>query len=210
MPQMLLRSITLHPQIILTKSSANGHGKVTNVIHFNTIGSAVRDEFRHGFVGQPVRNKDDRYGMFHPAQCLQRLRSRRIGDGMRCNDNVIGLCLQAFDKQLGSWGYFRTHVEMCTFERTHTELYIRDISVKKQNAQGLASACKPIQPNQSLSLLDAVSCACEHLEFPRVLGSQFLSLTDSRTFSRYCFPTATLFLITQIRMFTTVHPVFVD
>src|ERR1700722_14684322 len=165
MPQVLLRSITLHPQIILTKGSTNGYGKVTNVIHFNTIGSAVRDEFRHGFEWQSVRNKDDRYGVFHPAQCLQRLRSLRIGDGMRCNDNVISLCLQAFDKQLGSGGYFRTHVEMCTFERTHTELYIHNVAVKKQNTQGLASACKPIQPNQSLSLLDAASHACKHLAF---------------------------------------------
>jgi len=67
MPQVLFRPITLHPQIILTQGSANGYGKVTNVIHFNTIGSAVRNKFRHGFEWQSVRNKDDRYGMFHPA-----------------------------------------------------------------------------------------------------------------------------------------------
>jgi len=94
------------------------------------------------------------------------MRSRRIGDGMRRNNNVIRLCLEAFDKQLGSWGYFRTHVEMSALERTYTELYIRNVAVKEQNAQGLASACKPIQPRQLLSLLDATSHACKHLEFP--------------------------------------------
>ena len=86
---MFLRTVALHAQIILTQCPTNGHRKMADVIHFDTIGSTVRNEFRHGFQWHLVGHKDERDLLLHPANEFQCLRSLRVGGGVLGHNNVV-------------------------------------------------------------------------------------------------------------------------
>ena len=60
MAQFLLGAISLLAHIVLAQRPTNGHRKVTDVIHLNAVGSAFRDEPRHGFQRHFVAHEDER------------------------------------------------------------------------------------------------------------------------------------------------------
>jgi hypothetical protein len=131
MPQMFLRTVALHAQIILTQCPTNGHWKVADVIHFDTIGSAVRNELRHDFQWRLVGHKDERDRVIHLVQEFQGWRSLPIGGRVLGQNNVVGLRAQAFGKLLGARNYIGADVEMCQAELPHAAPHLHNVTVNK-------------------------------------------------------------------------------
>ena len=91
MPQMFLGTIALRAQVILAKRPTNGHRKVADVFHLNTIDSAVCNELRHGFQWQLAGHKDKRNRVIHLVQELEGRRSLPSGGRILGQNNVVEL-----------------------------------------------------------------------------------------------------------------------
>ena len=102
MAQLFLGQIALFAQIALAEGSTNGHGKVADVVHFNPIVGALRDERGHGFHLHFVGEQDERDLLLLQAQHLERLRALPIGGRVLNEHDVVVFRAQTFDELLGS------------------------------------------------------------------------------------------------------------
>ena len=91
MPQAVLRSVVFIAQCFLLQRPMNGHRKMANMIHFNTIVGASCKELRHRLTLQGATDEDKRDLRLQSVQEFQCLRFPPIGTGILGNNKVIGV-----------------------------------------------------------------------------------------------------------------------
>src|SRR6266851_2837838 len=140
MPQADLGSVACVAQCFLIQRPVNGHGKMTNVTHFNAIVGASCDELRHRLALQDATDEDKRDLSLRPGQEFQCLRFLPIGAGVLGDNKVIGVRDQPFAKLLGSYNYLRADREMYPVELLQAALYFRCVTMDKEDVQRRMSA----------------------------------------------------------------------
>src|SRR5258708_7814635 len=140
MSQALLGSIAFVAQCFLIQSPMNGHGKMTKVIHFNTIVGASCNEFRDYLPLHGASDEDKRDLLPRLVQEFQCLRFPPVGAGILGQNYVIGLRAQSFGKLLGSFNYLRADREMHPLKFLQTALHFCEVTMNKEDVQRRMSA----------------------------------------------------------------------
>src|SRR5580704_9708793 len=96
--QFLLRSISLVPQRLLCLSAMDGHREMADATYFNTVATALQDEFCDGFSFHEVDQEDDRNGLFKLAQNVQDLCSLPVRTRIFSQNKIKTLRMKPFGK----------------------------------------------------------------------------------------------------------------
>src|ERR1700675_3792802 len=157
MPQLFFGLLALFAQIVVTEGSTNGYRKVSNVIHFNAIGGALRNYCRHGFRLHRACQEDAGNPPVTQMEDFQRVRSLPVQCWVFSEHHVIVFRLQASSKLLRSQNYVCADLKMRPPERLRAMLYMRGITMNKQDSQGQPSACPSVHNQWQVDLLDVSS-----------------------------------------------------
>src|SRR6267378_2556798 len=112
MPQADLGSVAFLAQRFLIQSPMNGHGKMTNMTHFDAVVSASCNKLRHRLTLQDTTDEDKRDLSFRSVQEFQCLHFLPMGAGVLGDNKVIGVRAQPIAKLLRSNNDFRADREM--------------------------------------------------------------------------------------------------
>src|SRR6202521_5691948 len=123
----------------------NGYGKMTNMIHFNTIVSTSGNELRHRLTLQDATDEDKRARALRSVQEFRSLSFLLMGAGVLGDNKVIGVRAQPFAKLLGSCNYLRADREMHLVELLQAAPYFRSVTMNKEDVQRRMSAFRSAQ-----------------------------------------------------------------
>ncbi|MGB8800552.1 MAG: hypothetical protein WCC97_07685 [Candidatus Acidiferrales bacterium] len=157
MPQLLFSAITLFAKMVLAEGSTHRHRKVPQVVHAYAIGGAISDQSRGNLRLRGISQKDAGDPPFSQMQHFQIVPALPVRRGIFSQHYVVIFRLQTRGKLVRGENYVHCNLKVSPPQLLHTSLYVRYISVNKEDTQRQPPACRAVQGRRQFGLFEAIS-----------------------------------------------------